>query len=93
MRWRSPGARRWSPDWRLAASRSFPTRATRSDRRRRSCRWFEFDLERENRVLREGFACSHARRRAKVVLELCAQWRTDAIVCDEVDFGAMIADP
>jgi UDP:flavonoid glycosyltransferase YjiC (YdhE family) len=51
----------------------------------------EFDLERENRVLREGFAWGHARRRANVVLELCAQWQPDAIVCDEVDFGAMIA--
>jgi len=50
-----------------------------------------FDLERENRVLREGFAWGHARRRANVVLELCAQWQPDAIVCDEVDFGAMIA--
>ena len=28
---------------------------------------------------------------AGVVLALCAGWRPDAIVCDEVDFGAMIA--
>ena len=51
----------------------------------------EYDAEREYRVLREGFAWAHGRRRARVVLELCAAWRPDVIVCDEVDFGAMIA--
>ncbi len=51
----------------------------------------EYDPEREERVVREGFAWGHGRRRAQVVLELCAAWRPDVIVCDEVDFGAMIA--
>lgn len=51
----------------------------------------EFDVEREERVLREGFAWFHGRRRAGIVRELCAEWRPDVIVCDEVDFGAMIA--
>ena len=51
----------------------------------------EYDPEREERALREGFAWFHGRRRAGVVLELCAEWRPDVIVCDEVDFGAMIA--
>lgn len=51
----------------------------------------KYDPEREDRALREGFAWFHGRRRAGVVLALCAGWRPDAIVCDEVDFGAMIA--
>lgn len=51
----------------------------------------EYDVEREERALREGFARFHGGRRAGVVLELCAEWRPDVIVCDEVDFGAMIA--
>jgi UDP:flavonoid glycosyltransferase YjiC (YdhE family) len=51
----------------------------------------ELDAEREDRVLREGFAWFHGRRRAGVVLALCAEWRPDVIVCDEADFGAVIA--
>jgi UDP:flavonoid glycosyltransferase YjiC (YdhE family) len=51
----------------------------------------EYDVEREERALREGFARFHGGRRVGVVLELCAEWRPDVIVCDEVDFGAMIA--
>jgi UDP:flavonoid glycosyltransferase YjiC (YdhE family) len=51
----------------------------------------EFDAAREDRLLRRGFAWFHARRRATVILELCEQWPPDVIVCDEVDFGAMVA--
>jgi UDP:flavonoid glycosyltransferase YjiC (YdhE family) len=51
----------------------------------------EFDAAREDRLLRRGFAWFHARRRATVILELCEQWGPDVIVCDEVDFGAMVA--
>jgi UDP:flavonoid glycosyltransferase YjiC (YdhE family) len=50
-----------------------------------------FDAAREERLLREGFAWFHARRRATVILELCARWAPDVIVCDDVDFGAMVA--
>jgi len=47
--------------------------------------------EREDAVLRDGFAGHLARTRAAAILDLCAAWLPDLIVCDEVDFGAMIA--
>ncbi|HEU5015458.1 MAG TPA: glycosyltransferase [Roseiflexaceae bacterium] len=49
------------------------------------------DLEREYRDLREGFARRLARTRAEAILALCAAWNPDLLVCDEIDFGAMIA--
>lgn len=51
----------------------------------------EFDAAREDRLLRRGFAWFHARRRATVIIELCERWTPDVIVCDDVDFGAMVA--
>jgi UDP:flavonoid glycosyltransferase YjiC (YdhE family) len=51
----------------------------------------KLDLEREERDLREGFATRLARARVAAVLGLCAAWRPDLLVCDEVDFGAAIA--
>jgi UDP:flavonoid glycosyltransferase YjiC (YdhE family) len=51
----------------------------------------EVDLEREARVLREGFAGRIARERAAGVLKVCGEWRPDLLVCGEVDFGAMVA--
>jgi UDP:flavonoid glycosyltransferase YjiC (YdhE family) len=49
------------------------------------------DREREARVVRDGFAGVRARERASAVVALCADWRPDVVVCDEVDFGSMIA--
>lgn len=46
--------------------------------------------EREDRVLREGFADRMARDRVKDLLPLCAAWRPDLLVCDETDFGSMV---
>ena len=46
---------------------------------------------REDRVLRDAFAGAVARGRAHRVLTLCRDWSPDAVVCDEVDFGAMVA--
>jgi UDP:flavonoid glycosyltransferase YjiC (YdhE family) len=51
----------------------------------------KLDAEREDRALSEGYAARIARERAADILALCAQWRPDVIVCDEIDFGAMIA--
>lgn len=51
----------------------------------------KLDLEREDRDLREGFATRLARERAAAILVLCAEWQPDLIVCDEIDFGAVIA--
>lgn len=51
----------------------------------------ELDLEREDQALREGFARRLARERAATTLDVCAAWQPDLLVCDEIDFGAMIA--
>jgi UDP:flavonoid glycosyltransferase YjiC (YdhE family) len=51
----------------------------------------KLDAEREDRDLREGFANRLARERAAAILALCAAWRPDLLVCDEIDFGAMVA--
>ena len=45
----------------------------------------------EDRVLREGFARRIAAERAAALVPLVEAWRPDAIVCDETDFGAMVA--
>jgi UDP:flavonoid glycosyltransferase YjiC (YdhE family) len=49
------------------------------------------DLEREDHDLREGFARRTASKRAGTILALCTDWQPDLVVCDEIDFGAMIA--
>jgi UDP:flavonoid glycosyltransferase YjiC (YdhE family) len=48
-------------------------------------------MEREERDLREKFARKAARIRSAGILALCARWQPDLIVCDEIDFGSMIA--
>jgi len=50
-----------------------------------------FSAEREDRDLRDNFADRLAHQRAADLLDLCAARKPDIIVCDEVDFGAMIA--
>lgn len=49
------------------------------------------DAEREDRVLRDGFAGAAGRERAAAIVDLCSRWRPDLAVCDETDFGCMIA--
>jgi UDP:flavonoid glycosyltransferase YjiC (YdhE family) len=51
----------------------------------------ELDMEREIRAVREGYAGRTARDRAAAVLQLCEAWRPDVLVCDEMDFGALVA--
>ena len=41
--------------------------------------------------MREGFARRIARERAAALVPLAEAWRPDVIVCDETDFGAMVA--
>jgi UDP:flavonoid glycosyltransferase YjiC (YdhE family) len=48
------------------------------------------DRGREERLL-SGFTDRIARARAAKIIALTATWRPDLIVCDEADFGAMIA--
>lgn len=50
----------------------------------------ELDMEREYRDLR-GFADRITRARMAGALEVIGGWQPDLLVCDEVDFGGMIA--
>lgn len=49
------------------------------------------DPDHEDRVLRDGFAGVVARDRARALLALADRWSPDLVVCDEADFGAMVA--
>jgi len=51
----------------------------------------EFDLARELSAIRDGYAGRTARQRATKLRQLCEAWRPDILVCDEMDFGALIA--
>jgi UDP:flavonoid glycosyltransferase YjiC (YdhE family) len=48
------------------------------------------DLDREIEAVGSGFGRRIARERAADLLPLCAAWRPDLVVCEELDFGAMI---
>jgi UDP:flavonoid glycosyltransferase YjiC (YdhE family) len=50
-----------------------------------------YDTDREDNSLRRGFAGRTARRRAADVFALCRYWVPDVLLCDEIDFGAMVA--
>lgn len=49
------------------------------------------NMAHEERVLREAYAGRIARARADSVLDACARWSPDVVVCDEADFGGAIA--
>lgn len=49
------------------------------------------DREREDRDLHERFVRRAARNRVPRTIGLCAEWKPDVLVCDETDFGTMIA--
>jgi len=51
----------------------------------------EFDLAREERAVRDGYAGRTARERAANVRQLCETWHPEVLVCDEMDFGALVA--
>lgn len=48
-------------------------------------------IEREEQDLRENFARRGAKKRVPDMIAACQAWKPDIIVCDEVDFGSMIA--
>lgn len=50
-----------------------------------------YNAAQEDRAVRDGFAGRTARSRAAALLDLCGRWRPDLLVCDEMDFGAMVA--
>jgi len=49
------------------------------------------DAEREDREFRENFARRGAQQRVPLTFKLCAEWQPDLLVCDETDFGGMVA--
>ena len=49
------------------------------------------DMAREDDEFRDRFVRGAAARRVPQMLALCESWRPDAVVCDEADFGSMIA--
>lgn len=49
------------------------------------------DSAREERDLRERFVRGAAYRRAPLAIALCSDWRPDLLVCDETDFGVVVA--
>ena len=49
------------------------------------------DAEREDREFREGFAHRGAKQRLPLTRKLCNEWQPDLLVCDETDFGSMLA--
>jgi UDP:flavonoid glycosyltransferase YjiC (YdhE family) len=51
----------------------------------------EVDMAREERAVRDGYAGRTARERAAHVRRLCETWHPDVLVCDEMDFGALVA--
>lgn len=51
----------------------------------------KFDLAREEGAIRDGYAGRTARERATNVRQLCELWHPDIVVCDEMDFGALVA--
>jgi UDP:flavonoid glycosyltransferase YjiC (YdhE family) len=49
------------------------------------------DLEREVQEFRDHFAHKGTQRRAPLTKALCSTWQPDVLVCEETDFGSMIA--
>jgi len=49
------------------------------------------DAEREDREFRENFARRGAKQRLPLTRRLCGEWQPDLLVCDEADFGSMLA--
>lgn len=49
------------------------------------------DMKREEHDLRERFVRRAARERVPDLLALSAEWQPDLVVCDEIDFGSMVA--
>lgn len=48
------------------------------------------DVQRDMRAVGDGFGRRIARERAAAILALCIDWQPDLLVCEELDFGAMI---
>lgn len=75
------------------AARGFRVYATEEPRRtpRQRKPLLPVDLERERRDFERAFARRGACEKAPRLVELFGTWRPDVVVCDESDFGSMIA--
>lgn len=49
------------------------------------------DMDREYRAVRDGYAGRLARARAAAIIERATEWKPDLLVCDEMDFGCVVA--
>jgi UDP:flavonoid glycosyltransferase YjiC (YdhE family) len=49
------------------------------------------DAQEEDRAARIAKGAARDRERASAVLVLCHEWQPDIVVCDEVDFGVVVA--
>jgi MGT family glycosyltransferase len=49
------------------------------------------DMDREYRAVRDRYAGSLARARAAAIIERSTEWKPDLVVCDEMDFGCVVA--
>ena len=49
------------------------------------------DAAREDREFRDRFVRHGARHRAPHIIAICTEWQPDVLVCDETDFGGMVA--
>ena len=50
----------------------------------------QMNLDQDMRDVGSGFGHRIARERAADILSLCTEWRPDLLVCEELDFGAMV---
>jgi UDP:flavonoid glycosyltransferase YjiC (YdhE family) len=73
-----------------AGFRAFPTSERRAARPRSMPPLEPVDLARDDRVLRDSFAGTGARRHASVLPDIVREWAPDVLVRDEVDFGAAL---
>ena len=49
------------------------------------------DLKRDRQAVGDHFVRRIGRERAAAILPLCSRWQPDLLVCEEFDFGAMVA--
>ncbi|WP_158841101.1 glycosyltransferase [Saccharothrix deserti] len=49
------------------------------------------DRDRDDSEVRDGFVRIGARRRVPLYLDLFGRWRPDVVVCEELDFGSVLA--
>jgi hypothetical protein len=50
------------------------------------------DMDREYRIVCESYVGSIARQRAPAIIERATKWNPDLLICDEMDFGGIVAN-